>query len=124
MSGIIKIEPFDNGAHDNQSWNGPVIPEGWAAIPDDMEVPDSYPFVNITVEDGVVTSMTAREVPVPDNTPQIIAEKKAQLAANDYKIIKCFEAYMCNEELPYDIADLHADRQILRAQINALQGDE
>ena len=89
-----------------------------------MEVLDSYPFVDITVKKGIVTAMTAREVPEPDNTEQIIAEKKRQLAADDYKIIKCIEASLCGEELPYDIQDLHADRQILRAQINALEGAE
>lgn len=124
MSRIIRIAAYDNGAHDNQSWNGDTIPDGWAAVPDDMEVPESFPFVDIVVKKGVVTSMTAREIPEPDNTPQIIAEKKAQLAAEDYKIIKCFEAQMCGEELPYDIEDLHATRQNLRAEINALEGAE
>ena len=120
---IIKKDAFENGAHDNQTWSGAEVPEGWAIIPDDMELPASYPFVDITVDGGVVTAMTEREVPEADDTPQIIAAKKAQLAAEDYKIIKCFEAYMCGEDLPYDLTDLHADRQILRAQINALEGN-
>lgn len=119
---IIKIEPFENGAHDNQTWNGEV-PEGWAAIPDDMEIPEAFPFIDIEVENGVVKTITARELPEADDTDEIIARKKAQLAAEDYKVIKCFEAQMCGEELPYDIEDLHATRQILRSQINALEGN-
>lgn len=44
------------------------------------------------------------------------------LASTDYKIIKCMEAYLCGEELPYDIAALHAERNAKRAEINELEG--
>lgn len=49
---IIKIEANENGSHNNQESNAilPVIPYGWAVIPDDMSIPDSWPFVNITTE--------------------------------------------------------------------------
>lgn len=42
----------------------------------------------------------------------------ADLADGDYKVIKCMEAYLCGEPLPYDIAALHAERQKLRDIIN------
>lgn len=61
---IIQITALPNGAHDNQTINGVIpVPEGWAVIPEDMTIPDTFPFVNITVKDGVVTSMTAGTVP-------------------------------------------------------------
>ena len=68
---IIKIEPFENGGHDNQTIYGKTIsvPDGWAVIPDEMEIPDTFPFVNIEVEDGVVTNMT--EDVLPDPEPEI-----------------------------------------------------
>lgn len=49
---IIKIEPGANGSHRNQTVNGdaPLL-EGWAIIPEDMEIPATFPFVDITVED-------------------------------------------------------------------------
>ena len=47
-----------------------------------------------------------------------IDELKEQLASSDYKIIKCMEAQLVNEPLPYDIVALHKERQILRTQIN------
>ena len=50
-----------------------------------------------------------------------IAELKAELSATDYKIIKCSEAQLVGETLPYDIAVLHAERQALRDNINALE---
>lgn len=58
--------------------------------------------------------------PEPDYSEQI-AELKEQLASTDYKIIKCSEASLIGEELPYDVAELHAERQALRDQINALE---
>ena len=41
-----------------------------------------------------------------------------ELGSSDYKIIKCMEAYLCGEPLPYDIAALHAEREAQRKIIN------
>ncbi|MPM04295.1 hypothetical protein SDC9_50571 [bioreactor metagenome] len=46
---------------------------------------------------------------------------KAQLAETDYKIIKCSEYQLAGMELPYDVAELHAERQAIRDQINELE---
>lgn len=62
---IIEINALTNGAHRNQS-GANVLPEGWAIIPDDVIIPESFPFVDIEVDGNIVTSMTAREVPKPD----------------------------------------------------------
>lgn len=87
---IIKIEANENGSHNNQESNAilPVIPDGWAVIPDDMSIPDSWPFVGIEAEkisvnpeespvsEGeedmlwVVTSMTPGIVPEPGPMPE------------------------------------------------------
>lgn len=50
-----------------------------------------------------------------------IATLKAQLQSTDYKIIKCSEAQLVGEALPYDIAALHRERQKLRDRINELE---
>ena len=50
-----------------------------------------------------------------------IEELKAELAGTDYKIIKCSECSLVGVELPYDIAELHAQRQALRDEINELE---
>ena len=50
-----------------------------------------------------------------------IAELKAQLSATDYKVIKCSECQLLGMEMPYDIAELHAERQAIRDEINKLQ---
>lgn len=46
---------------------------------------------------------------------------KAQLTDDDYKIIKCYEASLVGEPLPYDIHAIHLDRQDLRIKINELE---
>lgn len=50
-----------------------------------------------------------------------ISALKAQLADGDYQVIKCYEASLVNEELPYNIQELCDTRQQLRNQINELE---
>lgn len=63
---IIEIIALSNGAHKNQTYNGTTVPDGWAVIPDSMEIPDTFPFVNLTVDGQTVTSMTAGVIPEPE----------------------------------------------------------
>lgn len=62
---MIEIVKGDNGSHRNQECRFTLskIPEGWAVIPSDFPVPPSFPFVDLTVEDGIVTKMEELEVP-------------------------------------------------------------
>lgn len=50
-----------------------------------------------------------------------ITELKTELVAGDYKIIKCVECSLAGEEPPYNIVELHAQRQALRDEINELE---
>lgn len=81
---IIKIEAFDSGAHDNQSWTQMQIPNGWAIIPDDINIPETFPFVNIEVQDNVVISMTEGVVPEPEDT-----RTPAQKREEAYNTLAC-----------------------------------
>ena len=47
-----------------------------------------------------------------------IDQAKQELQDSDYKVIKCMEAYLCGEELPYDIKELHCERNGHRDKIN------
>lgn len=75
---IIKISPYDNGGHDNNTIYGATpetfpVPDGWAIVPDDLERPETYPFVDITVDDSnppVVLTMTPGIVPPPEPIPE------------------------------------------------------
>lgn len=81
---IIEIAAQSNGAHRNQTGTFRTIPEGWAVVPEGMEIPDTFPFVNLTAEDGVVTSMTAGVVPEPEPepTPEPAPTEAEQLRAD------------------------------------------
>lgn len=66
--------------------------------------------------------VTVEEVPDPELTiSEQIAALKAELSSTDYKIIKCSEAQLVGDIKPYDIVELHAERQALRDKINELE---
>lgn len=46
---------------------------------------------------------------------------QSQLNETDYKIIKCYEYQLAELELPYNIKELHSQRQQIRDQINVLE---
>lgn len=57
-----------------------------------------------------------------------IADLTSQLESShsdvgDWKIIKCYEAKLNENEMPYDVNDLMAKRSEIRRQINALQNE-
>lgn len=50
-----------------------------------------------------------------------IRELKGRLSKGDYKIVKCYEASLLGNPLPYDISKLHTERQAQRDRINELE---
>ncbi len=60
------------------------------------------------------------------NDPIVVRQQievlKAQLAASDYKVMKCYEASLVGKELPYDMVVLHEERQGVRDRIGELEG--
>lgn len=55
------------------------------------------------------------------STEDRMAELKRELESTDYKIIKCSECQMLGIELPYNMVELHAERQAIRDKINSLE---
>jgi hypothetical protein len=87
------------------------------------------PTEEMILADGWIEYVT----PVYEPTEEEIANRekafeirnaKEELANSDYKIIKCMEAYLCGEELPYNITELHAERNTKRNKINELEHAE
>jgi hypothetical protein len=91
---IIKIIANENGSRPPiQTWNGENPPAGYAVCPDEFYTlfysTSPAGFVNITVENGVVTEMTVNqaalneyianlpEEPATDKTPTIDERVKA-----------------------------------------------
>lgn len=61
---------------------------------------------------------------IPNSKPtkaQQIESLKKELAATDYKVIKCAECMLAGEVIPYDADELHAERQGIRDKINELE---
>ena len=52
-----------------------------------------------------------------------IESLKSELQDSDYKVIKCAEAMCLNAELPYNMTELHNERQALRDKINELESE-
>ena len=50
-----------------------------------------------------------------------IERLKSELQESDYKVIKCAEAMAVGAELPYNMTELHNERQALRDKINKLE---
>lgn len=79
---IIEIQALDNGAHRNQTTTSTTIPTGWAEIPANVSIPETFPFVDIQVEGNKVVSMTAGVVPQPEPEPEPEPTETEQLRAD------------------------------------------
>ena len=74
---ILEIAALFNGAHRNQTVNGEIaIPDGWAVIPEGMEL-ENFPFGEVAAEEieGVmaVTGWTPGEMPEPEQVEESAA---------------------------------------------------
>lgn len=89
---IIEIQALENGSHRNQTGEFKRLPEGWAAIPDDMETPN-FPFGEIKVEeiDGVMTVVKWVAGTVPEVEEPEPLSKVEQLIETLYKAGKLTE---------------------------------
>ena len=79
-----------------------------------------------------VVMMNAEESQIVDNEQVVdnnglvlseIERIKSELQESDYKVIKCAEAICLNAELPYNMTELHNERQALRDKINELESE-
>ena len=52
-----------------------------------------------------------------------IERMKSELQESDYKVIKCAEAMAVGAEMPYNVTELHKERQALRDKINELESE-
>lgn len=124
---IIKINQEDeSGQHQIQSQTGKTECwfEGWIAVPENLEhkVWGCLGYCDLVIEGDTLIDIIPREAPeTEETTASKIKALKAQLEATDYKIIKCSEYQLMGLELPYDIAELHAQRQALRDEINEME---
>lgn len=87
---IIKIEKEQNGWHQNISGSVSNVPKGWALLPESIQIPDTFPFVNIEVDEiddiMTVTSMTAGAKPT-ETLDNIKANKRFEVDSACKKVI-------------------------------------
>jgi hypothetical protein len=50
-----------------------------------------------------------------------VNDLKENLISTDYKVTKCYEAFMRQQPLPYNLEELSAQRDAWRAEINQLE---
>ena len=89
----------------------PVTME-WNEINEEIAKKEAYNGEYTIEDDGVEKSRDEQ-----------IAQLKEQLSATDYKVIKCAECQLLGEAMPYDVAELHAQRQAIRDEINILEAE-
>lgn len=79
----IKIEENLNGSHENFSTNANIsIPEGYALVPDEIEIPSTFPFVNIELdENGTVSKLIPISIANIDISP--IRNQKLEEISNE-----------------------------------------
>ena len=93
---------------------------------------NGYQIINPTEE--ILLANGWEEYVAPETEPDMaeterrhredeIEHLKQRLSESDYKVIKCAEASLCEDEMPYDIAELHREREELRHQINELEDE-
>lgn len=50
-----------------------------------------------------------------------ISHLRVYLNESDYKVIKCYEAQLLNEDMPYNLQELLSQRKAWREEINSLE---
>ena len=118
-NGFLRAREVEQGQVQNLSseWKPVDDIDESKTISDD----DNYTIRLVPYDNGNRISFKYEKVV---NTTKIQGEIdaiKAELSEPYYQVIKCYEASLVGEELPYDIKALHEDRNEKRAQINALE---
>lgn len=88
---------------------------------DEMVIADGWvEFVPPKPEEEPVEEVSA-SIETEESTE--VTEAKAYLESTDYKVIKCMEAYLDGRPLPYDIHELHREREEKRQYINSIESE-
>lgn len=86
-----------------------------------LNAPDGYCVRIIPFDAGDRISFKYEQIQDKQKIKREIADLKSELSGSDYKVIKCYEAQLSGEPLPYDLVTLHNERDQIRAKINELE---
>ena len=102
-----------------------ALPSEWKPVlPVDQEkvIFDDYQCTRpMPYDAGDCIDYRYEKIPDAQKLKKEIQELKGDLSAGDYKITKCYEAFLLGQELPYNVAELHSTRQDIREKINELE---
>ena len=90
-----------------------------SSVPDFNELDQAVPYYE--EKDGRVNMLWEIRKNEPTRVYHKIDDLKKELSDSDYKIAKCYEASLLNQEMPYDIETLYNERQAKRDEINRLE---
>lgn len=98
---IVKLTALENGAHqaNNSDWITSV-PDGWAMIPEDFPVPDTFPFVDIEAEE--VTYYNEVEIPAQRKIP-VLDEQGNPILDEDGNPLTETKEYTDKKQVPYTL---------------------
>lgn len=113
----VRFAAFDTDAEASEKGFLPYE-ETEKPITEENIIPHNYSRTYKEIDGKIVLTWTA----YPNY--EAIKMLKDKLASSDYKITKCYEASLLNTELPYNIEDLHTERQEIRNEINRLEACE
>lgn len=85
---------------------------------------EDYTVRIIPYDAGDRISFRYVEVPDIQKVRNEINTLKESLNNSDYKVIKCYEASLCGEEMPYDIKAIRSERQAIRDKINQIEAKQ
>lgn len=85
---------------------------------------EDYTVRIIPYDAGDRISFRYVEVPDLQKVKNEINTLKESLNNSDYKVIKCYEASLCGEEMPYDIKAVRSERQAIRDKINQIEAKQ
>lgn len=86
---FVEIAALGNGAHRNRTVDGEAaIPDGFALIPDDMEL-ENFPFGTLEAEeiDGVMTVTAWTPGTVPEPSPYSTTQEKIAALEQENKLL-------------------------------------
>ncbi len=104
------------------------LPQGWKPIEEADEsrmttTRENYIVRAVPFDAGDKIAFSYEEVPDRQKVKTEIAERKERLAASDYQVIKCYEATLTQQPLPYNMVEVNASRQAIRDEINLLEAE-
>jgi len=102
-----------------------IVADGFKPYDEDAGKPDVGPLQTLTPVYFEEADRISLYWEIVDNAPEIVSAEitrlEQQLAATDYQVVKSFEYSLAGEELPYDIAAVHAEREAIRSEIRTLE---